>query len=156
MVIKNNTVKNVLLITVLFSLTVICLSCGKKGNPVPPEIKIPEAVADLSVKIADKGIILGWSVPESNTDVAEFKIYRSALEIEGDSCVGCPRYYLLIAELSSGDPKLLKEAKGKINYIDSKVKAGWLYSYKIEICNSDGYCSGNSNIAEIKYQESCF
>ena len=151
MVIKNNTVKNVLLIIGIFFLTVFCLSCGKKGNPVPLEVKIPEAIADLSVKIADKEIILGWSVPERNTDVAGFKIYRSALEIEGDSCVGCPRYYLLIAELSSGDSKLLKEAKRKINYLDSKVKAGWLYSYKIETCNADGYCSGDSNIAEIKY-----
>ncbi|MDO9529513.1 MAG: hypothetical protein Q7J27_10195 [Syntrophales bacterium] len=143
--------KNVSLIAVIFFLTVFYLGCGKKGNPVPPEIKIPKAVNDLSVKIAEGEIVLAWSVPESNTDVAEFKIYRSALEVEGDSCVGCPREYLLIAELSSGDPKLLKEAKGKINYLDSKVKAGWLYSYKIEICNSDGYCSGDSNIAEIKY-----
>jgi hypothetical protein len=149
--IKNRNLKNVLLVVVIFSLTLFCLGCGKKGNPVPPEIKNPESVNDLSVKIAEGKIILAWSVRESNTDVAEFKIYRSALEIEGDSCVGCPRDYLLIAELSSGDPKLLQEAKGKIKYLDSKVKAGWLYSYKIEICNTDGYCSGDSNITEIKY-----
>ena len=149
--IKNRDLKNVLLIVVIFSLMVACLSCGKKSNPVPLEIKIPEAVADLSVKIAEGKIVLAWSVPETNTDVAEFKIYRSALEIEGDSCVGCPRKYFLIAELSSGDPKLIKEEKGKMSYIDSNVQIGRLYAYKIEVCDSDGYCSGDSNIAEIKY-----
>ncbi len=151
MSIKNRKLENVLLMAVIFFLTVFYLGCGKKGNPVPPEIKIPKAVNNLGVKITEGKIILAWTVPESDTDVAEFKIHRSALEIEGDSCVGCPRNFLLIVELSSGDPKLLKKAKGEINYFDSKIKKGFLYSYKIEICNSDGYCSSDSNIAEIKY-----
>ena len=151
MAIKKNKLQTVFLITVVFFLTVFCLGCGKKGNPVPPEIITPASVSDLSVKVAKGGIALGWSVAGNNVDVAEFKIYRSELEIEGDTCPGCPRKYFLIADLSYGDPNLIMEGGSAVAYLDSNVKAGCLYSYKIEICNSSGYCSGDSNVAEIKY-----
>ncbi len=130
---------------------VFCLGCGKKGNPVPPEIIIPVAISDLSVKIAEGGVALNWSVDGNNVDVAEFKIYRSDLEIEGDSCPDCPRKYSLIADLFSKDPKLTREGERGISYHDPSVKAGCLYSYKVVMCDSSGYCSGGSNIAEIKY-----
>lgn len=150
MAIKKNKLQIVFLVTAVFFLTVFCLGCGKKGNPVPPEITTPAAVSDLSVRTAEEGIILGWSVPKSNTDVAGFKIYRSEMEIEGDSCPGCPREYSLIADLSCHDPKLGREGERDVSYLDSNVKTGCLYSYKVMTCNSSGYCSGEANIAEIK------
>ena len=151
MTIKTNKLQITFLMTLAFFLVVFWLGCGKKANPVPPEIKMPAAISDLSVKIAEGGVVLNWSVAGNNVDVAEFKIYRSELEIEGDSCPDCPRKYSLIADLFSKDPKLMREGERDISYHDPSVKAGCLYSYKVVTCDSSGYCSGGSTIAEIKY-----
>jgi hypothetical protein len=128
---------------------VLIAGCGKKGDPVPSKITTPKAVSDLKGMIVEGGIALGWNIAENSIDVAGFKIYRSELETGGNGCPGCPREYSLIADLSCRDPKLVRDGEKKIGYLDTSVKIGYLYSYKIVACNSSGYCGGESNIAEI-------
>ncbi len=144
MITSKNSLQIAFLVAVVFPLLMFCLSCGKKGDPVPPKIVSLAAVSDLSAMVAEGGIVLDWSIPENNTDVDGFKIYRSELKIAGSSCPGCPREYFFIADLPCRDPKLVR-----LSYLDSNVKVGCLYSYNVVIYNSSGYCSDESNIAVI-------
>ena len=133
----------------VFFLAALIAGCGKRGDPVPPKVTTPKAVSDLKGMIVEGGIALSWSIPEKSVDVDGFKIYRNELKIDGNGCPECPREYSLIADLSCRDPKLVRDDEKKTGYLDTNVKIGWLYSYKVVTCNSSGYCSGESNIAEI-------
>ena len=149
MIIKKNRLSLALMMTVVFFLAALISGCGKRGDPVPPKTTTAKAVSDLKAMIVEGGIALGWNVPENSIDAAGFKIYRSELETGGNDCPGCPREYSLIADLSCRDPKLAMDGEKKTGYLDTDIKVGWLYSYKIVACNSSGYCSDESNIAKI-------
>lgn len=149
MIIKKNKLALALMMTVVFFLAALISGCGKRGDPVPPKITTLKAVSNLKGMIVNGGIALSWSIPEKSVDVDGFKIYRNELKIDGNGCPGCPREYSLIADLSCCDPKLVRDGEKKISYLDTDVKIGYLYSYKVVTCNSSGYCGGESNIAEI-------
>lgn len=147
---ENNILHIVVLMTVIFFLTVFCLSCGKKADPRCPHISCSAAISDLSASPDDHGVRLTWSLPGKDIDIDHISIFRSELDIDGGGCPGCPRKYSLIAKLSPGDPKLMREGEKRIMYHDTDVKRGNLYSYKVSICILSGVCSAESNVAEIK------
>ena len=151
MYIKNNILHVALLMATVFSLVVFCLSCGKKADPHCSYISYPAAVSDLNAIIKGGKIKLGWTVKGKDTDGLRLRILRSELKAEGDDCSGCPRRYFLIAKLSFRDPKLRWTGENQATYIDAGVRGGYLYSYKILICNASGVCSDESNVAEMKF-----
>src|SRR5262245_34740194 len=59
---------------------VLLLSCGRVGQPLPPFIRIPEAVNDLAVRQAGNDLILSWTNPakyidgSAATDLARIQI----------------------------------------------------------------------------------
>jgi hypothetical protein len=52
---------------VLVSLWLLC-ACGREGPPLPPFIRIPEAVKDLSVVQSGHDLVLTWTNPAKNID----------------------------------------------------------------------------------------
>lgn len=46
-------------------------ACGKKGNPLPPLVRVPAAPADFAVTRLDNEVFLRMSVPASNIDGAQ-------------------------------------------------------------------------------------
>ncbi|MGH7392383.1 MAG: fibronectin type III domain-containing protein [Candidatus Rokuibacteriota bacterium] len=44
------------------------VACGKIGPPVPPEVRLPRAVADLAASVGDGAIQLTWSNPIRRAD----------------------------------------------------------------------------------------
>lgn len=124
--------------------------CGKKGDPLPPGIRPPKAISDLRAKIAEAGVILRWSVPEMKTGIRNFKIQRSGLPTEGAVCPDCPHEYNIIADISTNDPVLTREEGNFVSYLDSRIIAGYIYTYRIIACDMDGLCSEASNIEEVK------
>lgn len=130
-------------------LVLIFQGCGKKEDPIPYNVLSPKAISTLEAKPGRAGIILRWRVEEYGTHT-EFKIIRSELGTASDSCPGCPRNYLPIADLSPGDKKLTREGEGAFSYIDTTVEPGKIYSYRVIVCNVPGGCSDVSNTVEIK------
>jgi len=129
------------------------INCGVKGNPVPQKIVSPALVTDLKAAPAKGSVVLSWTMPEVQADFAAIRISRSELEILGEECPGCPRQYVLIADLYSRDSRILKGSGAGVRYIDSTVKPGRLYTYKLVICDSYRNCSGESNQTELKIKE---
>ena len=124
--------------------------CGKKGDPRPPGIPPPKAISDLRAKIVEAGVILRWSVPEVKTSIRNFKIQRSGLPMEGAVCPDCPHEYNIIADISANDPVLTREEGNFVSYLDSRINAGYFYTYRIIACDISGICSEASNIQEVK------
>ena len=141
-----------LLITLLCSvlvLGVVLCSCGKKGDPRPSGVVPPKAIADLKASLADYGVVLRWTIPEAKGGIQKYKIERSELIAKGATCPECPREYAVVADLSSNDPKLAREGPNVAIYLDSGIKAGYLYTYRVVTCDLSGLCSQASNLGEV-------
>jgi hypothetical protein len=139
-------------ITLLCSVMVIggvLYGCGKKGDPRPSGIAPPKAVSDLKVRLADYGVVLRWTVPDAKDGIQKYRIERSELRAKGATCPDCPLEYAVVAEITSNDPKLAKEGANGVVYLDSGIKAGYFYSYRVIICDLSGVCSQASNIGEV-------
>jgi hypothetical protein len=54
-----------------------------------------------------------------------------------------------VADITSNDPKLTKEGANVVIYLDSGVKGGYLYTYRVIVCDLSGLCSQASNIGEV-------
>jgi hypothetical protein len=141
-----------LLIALLCSVLVlggVLWGCGKKGDPRPSGVAAPEAISDLKASLADYGIVLRWTIPEAKGGIQKYKIERSELLAKGATCPDCPLEYAVVADLSSNDPKLAKEGANVALYLDSGIKAGYLYTYRVGTCDLSGLCSQVSNIGEV-------
>jgi hypothetical protein len=125
--------------------------CGKKGDPIPPQVKVPAAIADLSAASSTAGIILRWSLPVSVEGIGSFRILRSDSDA-AQACPGCPQDHRTLVQLAVADGRIEREEGGKgIRYIDTAVKAGRFYSYRVVSCNPRGYCGEASNTVQMTY-----
>ena len=141
-----------LLITLLCSVLVlggVLYGCGKKGDPRPSGVAPPKAVSDLKASLADYGVILRWTIPDDKGGIQRYRIERSELRAKGATCPDCPLEYAVVAEIASNDPKLAREGANVVVYLDSAIKAGYLYTYRVIRCDLSGLCSQASNIGEV-------
>ena len=121
-------------------------ACGKKAPPRPLHFVIPQ-VSDLKAVASVKAITLSWTLPDPKAEAARTRIFRSALQTEAGDCPACPRQFELITELL---PVELKPENGLAKFTDYNVKSGFLYSYKLTLCNSAGICGEESNTSETR------
>jgi hypothetical protein len=52
------------------------LACGKRGDPVPPERRLPAAVQDLQAGVVADGVRLRWTLPRIRLDRSSLKEIR--------------------------------------------------------------------------------
>jgi hypothetical protein len=124
----------------------IFAGCGKKGDPIPPRMKLPIA-ADLTATSLPEGISLGWSLALSAEGIGGFKILRSATNQGTEACPGCPQDYRPFKEVALTDGRLRREGATGFRYTDTDVRNGSFYSYRIAVCDRAGYCGESSNEA---------
>ena len=117
----------------------LCAGCGKKTNPIPPQLILPPPIADLRADSIAEGILLGWSVPGSDGRIDHFRIFRSEAAAD-QACPGCPQDYLPFATLKVADKTLWREEGKGFRYIDAAVTEGRFYSYRVSACDSRGHC----------------
>lgn len=131
---------------ILCALAVLSLgACGRKAPPVPPHFVI-HRISDLQTAVAGNDVILTWTAPDPKTDAARTRVLKSTLQVPGD-CPGCPRNFEVLADLLPGD---IKRENGLAKFIDYNIKSGFLYSYKLVVCDSSGLCGEESNMAEAR------
>ena len=130
----------------LIVMIMIIAGCGKKGDPIPPQVKLP-IVADLTAVSLSEGIILRWSLNVQTEGVGGFKILRSVTSRGDEACPGCPQDYHPFLEVAITDERLRREGTAGFRYIDTDVGGGSFYSYRIAVCNRARYCGEASNEA---------
>lgn len=133
---------------VLFALLLICAGCGLKSDPIPPTVKLPAAITDLSVESSREGILLAWSVdPLDKIDT--FRLFRSEPVRASEACPGCPQEYRPLRTIPLTDTGLRSEEGKKFYYVDWDVRTDYFYAYRIAICDRGGRCSAVSNEAGL-------
>lgn len=130
----------------IFALPLIFAGCGLKGDPIPPKIKLPAAIADLSVESSREGVSLAWSIDPLQR-VGAFQLLRSAPVRGNEACPGCPQEYRPLRAIPLSDIGLRSEEGKKFYYVDGDVRPGYFYSYRIAVCDKSGRCGALSNEA---------
>ncbi len=141
--------KSLVAVFILCAISVLFFgACGRKAPPVPPHFMMPK-ISDLQARVAGTDAVLTWTAPDPKTDVARTRVMKSTLQVPGD-CPGCPRNFEVIADLLPGD---IKRENGLAKFVDYNIKSGFLYSYKLVLCDSSGQCGEESNMAEARINQ---
>jgi hypothetical protein len=116
--------------------------CGVKSAPLPPEVVVPERIADLRASADANGIKLIWERPtryfggHTMRDLGGFVIVRA--EASGP--------YSPLIELPVTDRERFA-VQHQFSYIDNETVVGRRYRYQIISKTTDGYISEASNEA---------
>jgi hypothetical protein len=134
--------------TGLMMVILILAGCGKRNDPLPPQIKLP-TIGDLGIADGREGISLGWSLAGPHDGIGGFKILRSETNRGTETCPGCPQTYRPFGSVPLGDRRLRREGDEGFRYVDFDVREGSFYSYRIVVCDRAGHCGEPSNEAGL-------
>jgi hypothetical protein len=140
------------LVVCLVMLILTFPGCGKKDDPMPPQIKLP-TVADLAAASRKEGIVLVWSLARPPEGIAVFKILRSETSRGIEACPGCPQDYRPFATVALADERLQREGIKGFRYVDSDVRNGSFYSYRVTVCDRADHCGEASNETGLIYTD---
>jgi hypothetical protein len=125
-------------------------ACGRRGPPVAPGLRAPEAVADLNGVVQDGAITLTWSLPRRRVDdtrlpdLAAIHVYRTE-----DAGVGPPKPALLsrgtiagytaVATIRLADPAPAVVQGGRVSLTDRQgLTTGRRYTYVVTGVDAQG------------------
>src|SRR5205085_4669250 len=142
---------------------VVLGACGRRGNPVPPETRAPQAVSDLTAVAREAGVELTWTVPRrrfDNSRILEPGVAR--LFRVDDAGTGDPRPALLhndrirgytqIATFRLQEPPSPYLRGGRITYVDrSGLVFGRRYTYVATTSDAQGRTGPPSARVSITY-----
>jgi predicted small lipoprotein YifL len=135
-------------------LIILAGGCGVKGALVPPDVLVAKAIKDLQGTVKEDTFELTWSVPKENVkgsgpaDLVYFRVLRRE---ETGGCPECPGEFKVRAELDLRTPKGYVLEKDTATWVDTDLKEGVIYMYKIIGVNHWGYASAPSNEVMIKW-----
>ena len=115
--------------------------CGLKADPTPSRIQPLKPLVDIKLQQEAGGILIRWVVQEKPRAMTRFKLIRSEVGTDGESCPGCPPDEARIADLATGEAKLVKVEANVFGYLDTDIKPGRIYRYRVIGCDSTGSCS---------------
>jgi hypothetical protein len=138
-------------------------ACGKRANPVAPQIRIPRVVDDLAATARENAIELAWTVPRRRVDgsplfdLAVARLYRT-----DDAGTGEPRAALRVGDRIPGyteiarfqlTPPAAPEVHGsRIAYPDRHDLAfGRRYTYVVTTADAEGRTSVPSARVSVRY-----
>ncbi|HEV8473600.1 MAG TPA: fibronectin type III domain-containing protein [Methylomirabilota bacterium] len=146
------------------ALAVLALgACGRRGNPVAPQIRVPQAVTDLIAVEREGGIELAWTLPRRRLDQSRLldpgvaRLYRV-----DDAGTGEPRAAMLtdgriagyteVATFRIQDPPSPSIQRGRVVYVDrGNLSYDRRYTYVVTTADSLGRTSPPSARTSITY-----
>jgi hypothetical protein len=128
--------------------------CAKIGEPLPPQIEIPEAVADLTVRQISDHIVLTFSKPVRNTNgsaatkIQSLEVYRLLGDIRKIETIPTPPIFIILASKFSqyldGDKFTIKDK------LQISNKYSLPFHYAVLFRNNKNQTAGFSNQVEIR------
>ena len=129
----------------LFSFLLI--GCGKRAEPVPPSLVVPEKVSELSLLVKPGERFLKWPIPAKNTDgsrpadLSAFRLYAKRLDKARDACMFCDEGFHPLITINFRRPEV-GFRRGKYFYYDlPPVVRGKVDIYYVVSLNSRGWLS---------------
>ena len=129
------------------ALTIPVQGCGLKADPAPGRIQPLKPLTDIRLQQETEWIHIQWRIPEQTRPMTRFKLMRSEVGTDGQSCPGCPPDEARIADLTLGEVKLVRVDANVFGYRDMDIKPGRLYRYRVIGCDRSGSCSEPSAAA---------
>jgi hypothetical protein len=127
--------------------TLLFPACGKKDDPMPPQA----TVAHPAATSGREGVLLVWSLNGVSEGVNAFKFVRSEIVPGSPVCLGCPQVYRPYVTVAIADEHLRREGDKGFQYLDTDVKVGSYYFYRISACDRAGHCGDASNEASVRH-----
>jgi len=124
-------------------------SCGRKGDPMPKGLPIPDGINNLTGEVKDGMLFLSFSTPSRNKDGSEtkdlagFKIFKA--------CGSCMGTFELFKDLSLDNRKGFLIQDGKVYFYDDDLVSGFQYSYKVYPYTKKGTRGDPSNAFIINW-----
>jgi len=134
-------------------------ACGKKGDPLPPESKIPAPVSDLRAWPREGAVFLGWTIPTRNTDESAlqdllgFKVFRLGRPLSAPPCQECPQNFEAVAEIDVDYPRGARIEGGRVLWQDGRIKPQTEYTYFVTGYDSYKSPSPESNRVKVAWDE---
>lgn len=140
----------------------ILSACGKYAPPYAPEDLSPQAVRDLTVTASTAGISFAWKAPENDQLGKElrsmdgYRVYRKVLQrdadlfnrdVEFEIVATIPDSHVIererLREQAREEGKSTRRIKvpeelASFTWVDSSVRAGVVYAYKLTPVNQGG------------------
>jgi hypothetical protein len=126
-------------------------SCGKKGDPLAPELATPKVIETLRATSVPNGVALTWRRPTEYVDGRELKDLMAFVIFRKDispACVDCPVPYRPLTTVDLEDREKFVKQK-QYRYVDEEVQDKRTYRYRVSSQLKDGSLSEPSNEVEI-------
>lgn len=122
--------------------------CGKKADPIPLRLAVPQVISDLRADSRGETIVLSWTAAISE---GSFRILRSERFPDEETCADCPRNFVVAGEQAVELSPIIHEGSSRsFSWNDNSVKEGNSYSYRVVVCSGSGICGEPSNIVDIR------
>lgn len=118
--------------------------------PVAPKREIPAAVTDLSYRLDGSLLTLTWSVPESESPVTGFRVYRSKVAKAETGCTRCPVEFSEVVKLDRPVQRRGESGQPRLQY-SQNLDPGYHYIYKVITTSEKGQAGGDSNYVDLDY-----
>jgi len=131
-------------------LVLLFSSCGKKGDPLPKGLQLPEKIQDLTGEVKDGLLFLSFSLPGYGkegapiNDIAGFKVVKG--------CGTCMGVFEPFKEIRFDEERGYARSNGKIYIYDNDLVEGQEYSYKVYPFTKKGTRGDASNLFTIIWQ----
>jgi len=136
------------------SMTIV--SCGRKGDLIPPGTVIPAQVMDLHAEPREGTVVLAWTMPSENVDgtplgdLAGFDVLRAAIPQGQEDC-GCE--YAMVGTVDLEMPGGAVVIGRRVAWSDpaTGIEPDQRYGYRVVPFNSGGYRGPESNTAKLTF-----
>src|SRR5262245_6451001 len=120
-------------VRLVFLFVVFLSACGKVGDPLPPFIRVPEAVKDLRVTQSGYDLVLTWTNPpryidgSAATNLSRVQIRTNGIPIASveATAAGQPQSYVMpVGSVSAGERTfllLVETNQGKISEVSNEA-----------------------------------
>ncbi|MEW6487078.1 MAG: hypothetical protein AB1578_04065 [Thermodesulfobacteriota bacterium] len=130
-----------------------CASCGRRGDPRPPELQLPRAPQAVALSAPGGRPTVSWTAPRDDlggrtlTGEVRYRVVRRAWPPGEAPCEGCPEDLRPVAEV---DPAARKtQGLPETSWTDPDASPGWTYRYRVEATDRRGRPGPSSGPAQI-------
>lgn len=131
------------------------LSCGRRGDPVPPELRRPGPPRAVGLGAPGGRLTLSWAAPREDLGgralpaEIRYRVLRAAWGPGADPCETCPERLEAAAEL---DP-VLRRSQGlpETAWVDPEASPGWTYRYRVQATDARGRPGPSSDAVQITW-----
>jgi hypothetical protein len=131
------------------------VACGRKGDPVAPELRTPGPPKDIRLSGADGKLTVSWSAPAEDLagrrieTALGYIVLREALPPGSEPCESCPEDLKPVARLDPAE----RRARGlpETAWTDPGVEPGWTYRYRVRAVDAKGRLGPVSGVAKIAW-----